>query len=161
MIDKRLRPPLRYCSDPEQPDHSTCVHATLHYDENLHENDQVRQLEYSESFSIPVPEVSYGIWKMLNNLREKRRDDQENRFYVQWADVRYNIVEVLTIRELAKEFQRMKKDVKKEKQFLATHLKHPLPAGIIRLGEGDEDVFSVTPGSKVWVSSYCHRAKNK
>ena len=31
-----------------------------------------------------------------------------------------------------------------EKEFLATHLKHPLPAGIIRLGEGDEDVFAVT-----------------
>ena len=31
-----------------------------------------------------------------------------------------------------------------EKYFLKTHLKHPLPAGITRLGEGDEDIFAVT-----------------
>ena len=144
VINKSLRLPLGYCREPEQPDHSTCVHATLHYDENFHEDDEVRQLKYSESFSIPVPEISYGIWKMLNDYRENRREDQENRFYVQWADATFNIVEVNTIRELAREFQRLKTDVKMEKKFLATHLKHPLPAGIIRLGEGDEDVFAVT-----------------
>ena len=118
MIDKSLRPPLRYCTEPEQPDHSTCVqlHATIHYDKNFHEIDQVRQLEYSESFSIPVPEVLYTIWKMLNNCRENRREDQESRFYVQWADAKYNCVEVNTIKELAKEFQRLKKDVKSEKK---------------------------------------------
>ena len=120
------------------------MHATIHYNENFHVDDRVRKLEHSDSFSIPAPEISYGIWKYLSNCIEKRRTDQKNTFYVQWDSVQYNVIKVNTLKELAKEFQRLKKDVKMEKYFLKTHLKHPLPAGITRLGEGDEDIFAVT-----------------
>ena len=85
------------------------MHATIHYNENFHVDDRVRKLEHSDSFSIPSPEISYGIWKYLSNCIEKRRTDQKNTFYVQWDSVQYNVIKVNNLKELAKEFQRLKK----------------------------------------------------
>ena len=144
VIDQSLRPPLDYCREPEQPDHSTCVHATLHYDEAFHEDDRVRKLEYSDSFSIPLPEISYGIWKELNSRIENRTQDQEAKFFVQWGMSKYNVMEVNTIRVLAKEFQRLKGEVAEEKHFLENGKNHPVPLGIVNLDEADDDILSVT-----------------
>ena len=56
----------------------------------------------------------------------------------------YNVVEITTIKELGKEFERIKTDVQKETEFLENAKTHPVPVGIENLDQEDCDISSVT-----------------
>ena len=141
VIDQNLRLPEFYC---RESDHRTCVHADIFYDENFHQDDRVQKLRYSDTFTIPPPQVAYGVWKLLDDCICNRKKDEKPTFYVQWGALEYNVVEITTIKELGKEFERIKTDVQKETEFLENAKTHPVPVGIENLDQEDCDISSVT-----------------
>ena len=141
IIDHRLARPEEYC---REVNHDNCIHARIEYDSSFHTEDRLRSLEYSDSFSIPTPSVSYAIWKMLNEKIENRRKNEEARFYVRWSDhQKYNVVEINTMNKLGHEMDLLKNDVEKEKQFFSSE-DDSVPAGIQLLDEKDEDILAVS-----------------
>ena len=73
-----------------------------------------------------------------------RQPGEDGVFLVKWGDIKFNVVELNTIRELGKELQRCAKDVDQEKEFLNGADEHALPDGMVRLGEEDDHIFRAT-----------------
>ena len=73
-----------------------------------------------------------------------RQPGEDGVFLVKWGDIKFNVVELNTIRELGKELQRCAKDVDQEKVFLNGADEHALPDGMVRLGEEDDHIFRAT-----------------
>ena len=89
------------------------------YDEQFHQDDQIRKCNFSDTFTIPEPDICHVLWRILNERIEHREPDEEAKFIVKWGDWAYNSVELTTIKDLGYELQRTKKDTEnKEQHFL-------------------------------------------
>ena len=137
IIDESLTVPREYC---DEEDHQNCVHACVLYDQNFPKEDRIRKLNFTDSLTIPSPNICRALWRFLNEKISDRRPDQEASFYVQWGNSAYNVVELTTLKILGEELQRTKTDVMKEKEFLMNGRNHLTPNGIDNLNEDDEDI---------------------
>ena len=137
VIDESLTVPREYC---DEEDHQSCVHACVLYDRNFPKEDRIRKLNFTDSFSIPSPDICRALWRFLSEKISTRKSDEEASFYVQWGISAYNVVELTTLRMLGEELQRTKTDVMKEKEFLMNGRNHLTPNGIENLNEDDADI---------------------
>ena len=82
------------------------------YDEQFHQDDQIRKCNFSDTFTIPEPDICHVLWRILNERIEHREPDEEAKFIVKWGDWAYNSVELTWGMNCKgqKETQRMKKD---------------------------------------------------
>jgi hypothetical protein len=103
IIDESLTVPIEYC---DKDNHQTCLHATIIYDTEFNKDDQLRNLNFTDSLSIADPEICRALWKYVNETTEKRKPDEEAAFLAKWGDRAYNVVELTTLKELGYELLR-------------------------------------------------------
>ena len=138
VIDQSLCRPEAYC---DRPHPETCLHAEIIYDPTYHIDDRVRALEHSDSFCIPCPIIARACWRLLSECIEHRKADEEAAFVVKWGTIVFNIVELNTVKELGRELQRCKSNVKIEEEFLSTGKNQPVPPGLVQIDDEDDDIF--------------------
>ena len=138
VIDESLCRPEAYC---DRPHPETCLHAEILYDPAYHKDDRVRTLEHNDNFCIPSPQIARACWRLLSECIEHRKADEEAAFVVKWGTIVFNIVELNTVKELARELQRCKVNVKSEEEFLSTGKNHSVPPGLVRIDDEDDDIF--------------------
>ena len=141
LIDESLRVPRDDCS---RESHETCIHATIVYDESFHKDDQVRNLNFTDSLSIPHPDTCYAGWKMLGYKIEHRKQNEEAAFLIKWGNLIFNVVELNTLKDLGLDLLRTKRDTKMEEEFLLNGKNQPVPEGIIQLDQEDHDISTAT-----------------
>ena len=129
--------PIEYCDEAQ---HNGCLHATIIYDPTFHKDDQLRKLNFSDSFSIPDPEICRALWKYVSETIERRKPDEEAAFLAKWGDSVYNIVELTTLKDLGYELLKTKRDVKEEEYFLTNGNIQIVPVGIDHIDEEDHHI---------------------
>jgi hypothetical protein len=73
IIDENLCVFKEYC---KKPNHESCIHAEIWYDESFRLHNKFLTEPYNDKLSIPKPEVSHAVWRMLNQTIETRAENQ-------------------------------------------------------------------------------------
>ena len=123
--------------------HEHCVHVYIRYDEGFHTDDRIK-IQLPDNLTFPNPNTCYAIWKLLSDCIENRKAGVENTFFVQWKNMKFNVVEINSLKCLGLELLQMKTDVQNERTFLMNAKEYPIPEGMVLLGQDDDDVALAT-----------------